>query len=376
MSRRGSKGLVPVLLVVSFVVPVLTAGSPSADEATVAARIEESLWHGALEAEGSSRPDWWQEARARFPVGTDPEDFAGCIEFVQVAYAEKGRPRRAIRLFAETAEAARAAGDVRAWLRACHEIAHLYGGALQDHARALGWALRCARTPLADPVEARQNRIASELAAARAVEGLGHRELAVELYRMLVRELERDPDPYGTLLLPRIHLRIADAELAAGDTAAAEAAYRETRAAAERLPEQAPSNYRAPGSVARAALRRLAAPAVDRLDRVRIPDGSYRGEAYGYNAPVGVRLTFEAGRCTKLHVTDLDDKRPLDAYRVLPQRILDTQSLDVDAVTGATVTSRAILSAATEAVFQAGEERAEADGRSRQTGEKGARGGH
>ena len=253
MSRPGRNGLVPALLAVCFVVPALTAAS-SADGVTVTARIEESLWQGALEAEGSSRPDWWGEAEARFPVGTDPEDFVGRIEFVQVAYAEKGRPRRAIRLFAETAEAARAAGDTRAWLRACHEIAHLYGGGLQDHARALGWALRCARTPLGDPVEARQNRIAAELAAARAVEGLGYRELAVELYRMLVRALERDPDPYGTLLLPQIFLRIADAELAAGDAAAAEAAYRETRAAADRLPERAPSNYRAPGSVARAAL--------------------------------------------------------------------------------------------------------------------------
>lgn len=373
MSSRRSTALVATLLV-WLVAPSWTGATP-VDAATVTGRIEESLWHGALAAEGSSRPDWWEEAQARFPVGTDPSDFAGRIEFVQVAYAEKGRPRRAIRLFAETAEAARAAGDVHAWLRACHEIAHLYGGALQDHARALGWALRCARTPLADPVEARQNRIAAELAAARAVEGLGHRSLAVELYRMLVRALESDPDPYGTLLLPQIHLQIADAELAAGDAAAAEAAYRETRTAAERLPEQAPSNYRAPGSVARAALRRLSAPAVDRLDRVRLPDGNYRGEAYGYNAPVGVRLTFESGRCTELHVTDLDDKRPLDAYRVLPQRILDTQSLDVDAVTGATVTSRAILSAATEAVFQAGEERAEAAGRSRQEREKGARGG-
>jgi uncharacterized protein with FMN-binding domain len=207
------------------------------------------------------------------------------------------------------------------------------------------------RTPLADPVEARQNRIATELTAVRAVEGLGHREKAVELYRLLVRNLQDDPDPYGDLLLPRIFLSIADAELALGDRDAAGASYRQAVAAAARLPDGVPSNYRAPGSAARAALRKLAAGGIE---LARVPDGTYRGEAFGYNAPVGVRLTVEAGRCTALHVTDLDDKRPLDAYRVLPERILETQSLEVDAVTGATVTSRAIVSAAVEAVYEAG----------------------
>ena len=331
----------------------------------VASLVRTALWHGELAREGSSAPPWWAEAAARFPVGTDPADFDGRIGFVEAAYAEKGRPQKAIRLYQEIAdEIASGAGGVatvpgadvapaalRSWLRVCHEIAHLYDGALRDDARALGWALRCAAAPLADREEERQNRIAAGLAAARAVEGLGRADASLVLYRLLARDLLLDPDPYGTLLLPQIFLQIADGELAGGRTDEAEAAYRAATAAAARLPDGTPSNFLAPGSVARAALRRLSAHG---LQLSRVADGTYQGEAYGYNAPVRVRLTFAGGRCTELHVTDLGDKRPLDAYRVLPDRILETQSLEVDAVTGATVTSRAIVSAATEAVAAAG----------------------
>jgi len=358
------------------------AGQPTAERSREGVTIQRTalvrlvdvlLWRGEVARLGSSRPEWWDGAKARFPAGTDPNDLDAKIEFVQVAYAEKGRPHRAIRLFEEIAESAIGGGGggeeqgvptdeghLRSWLRACHEIAHLYEGALQDDARSLGWALRCGKAPLADPVEARQNRIAADLAVARAVEGMERRGTmvargvdALGLYRLLARDLLLDPDPYGTLLLPQIFLHMGDLELengGDGGRAAAGRAYGAALAAAGRLPDAVPSNYKAPGSVAQASLRRLS---VKGLELSKVPDGEYRGEAFGYNAPVGVRLSFEGGRCTELHVEDLGDKRPLDAYRVLPERILESQTLEVDAVTGATVTSRAIVSAATEAVFEA-----------------------
>ena len=327
----------------------------------VARLVREGLWHGELEARGSGKPSWWEGADARFPVGSEPEDLEARIEFVQVAYAEKGRPRRAIKLFHEIAADAGpvdgtrpdtrgSRGRLRAWLRACHEIAHLYGGSLQDHHRALAWSLRCAEAPVTDPGEERQNRIAAGLTTVRALEGIGHRGPALALYRILARDLLLDPDPYGTLLLPRIFLRIGDAELSRGNDDRAEVAYGAAVAAAGRLPEGAPSQYLAPGSAARASLRRLTS---ENLDLGRVPVGAYRGMAFGYNAPVEVRLTCGEDRCAELHVTELGDKRPLDAYRVLPERILEAQSLEVDAVTGATVTSRAIVSAVTDAVFEA-----------------------
>lgn len=323
-------------------------GRPRLTTAALAPRVEE-LYRASAEA-GETRPDWWGSVTARLSRDLAPDDHAGQLDFVEVVYAEKGRPREAIRLFSQVEEAARR-DDPRTSLTACYEIAHLYEGALRDFPRALATYLRCDRFPLSDPAEARQNRIAAGFGAARAVEGLGDRRGALALYRLLARDLLLVPDPYGDLVLPEVFLRIGDVAAAMGDEEAVASAYRATMAAAERLPAGAPSSFRAPGSSARAALRLLSARG---LAFGRVPDGSYEGEAFGYNAPVGVRMTFSGGRCTALHVTDLEDKRPLDAYRLLPERILETQSLAVDAVTGATVTSRAIVSAATEAVYQAG----------------------
>ncbi len=311
----------------------------------------EAAWRGEVEREGSSPPPWWRSVDARLSPEVDP-DPAAQLDFVETAYAEKGRPREAVRLDAAVLDRLpepRSPEANRVWLRGAYEIAHLYEGALQDAPRALAWYLRCSRAALDDPAEARQNAIAAGFGAARAVAGLGERAAALVLYRLLARDLILAPDPYGDLVLPEVFLRIGDASKAAGDGTAAAAAYRATMAAAARLPPGAPSSFRAPGSAARAALRLLSARG---LELGRVADGTYTGEAFGYNAPVGVRMTFRDGRCTALHVTELGDKRPLDAYRLVPERILDRQDLEVDAVTGATVTSRAVISAATEAVVQ------------------------
>jgi uncharacterized protein with FMN-binding domain len=306
-------------------------------------------------AEAQQPPDWWESVQVRLPPDVDAEDLAAQLEFVRAAYAEKGRTRQAIRLYADIADRARD-GEERIRLRAFYELAHLYEVFEKDPVRAFAWYLRCYRFPLADATEARQNRIAAELGSLRALSVTRHRRSALAALRLLASNLVLAPDAYGNLLLPEVFLRIGDLAVDLGDSESASTAYQAAMAAAERLPEATPINYRAPWSSARASLRRLSALS---LDFARVPDGSYEGEAYGYNEPITVGLSFRDGRCTEFHLPDFGDKRPLDAYRILPRRVLERQSLAVDAVTGATVTSRAILSAATEAVFQSGKQGAE-----------------
>lgn len=349
--RRVRRAALPAVLAVAVLGASAAAPAPSDGSAAAPSgllpTIEERFWNGDVERRGSSQPPWWNEVSVRLgpEVGEDP---ATRIDFVRAAYSEKDRPRQAVKLLVELTEELRESHP-RLWLRACYDVAHLYEASLQDFSRALGWYLRCGRFPLDEPAEARQNRIAAGYGAARAVEGLGEGSAAVGLYRALARDLRQSPDPYGDMVLPQVLLEIADAARAAGDAEAAAAAYRETVAAAERLPAGVPMHFRAPMSAARAELRRIDA---EGLAFDEVTDGSYRGQAFGYNAPVEVRLRFEEGRLSALHVTSMGDKRPLDAYELLPDRILERQSLEVDAVTGATVTSRAIVSAATEAAFE------------------------
>ncbi len=77
-------------------------------------------------------------------------------------------------------------------------------------------------------------------------------------------------------------------------------------------------------------------------------DGTYDGTARGIGGRVDVRATFEGGRLTDLELTRLKETSGIGqvAGPVVLQEILDAGSTDVDIMTGATVTSSAVILAA------------------------------
>ncbi len=81
-----------------------------------------------------------------------------------------------------------------------------------------------------------------------------------------------------------------------------------------------------------------------------VPDGSYTGSARGYVADVKVRVTVAGGRMTGVKVLKHRENRPLSAISRVPARIVAAQRIKVDAVTGATITSRAIMKATEKAL--------------------------
>jgi len=89
------------------------------------------------------------------------------------------------------------------------------------------------------------------------------------------------------------------------------------------------------------------------IDFSSIPDGTHRGMfTYGaFNFVVDVFV--ENGRLTKITaVQNRDNQQSRDAVAVLA-KIVEAQSLDVDAVSGATATSRALTKAVESALRQA-----------------------
>ncbi len=83
-------------------------------------------------------------------------------------------------------------------------------------------------------------------------------------------------------------------------------------------------------------------------------DGEYAGRAPGYSADVAVRVRVEGGRVSGVEVTEAAESRPRTALQDMPARIVSAGGPEgVDAVTGATVTSRAILRAVGEALSSA-----------------------
>lgn len=88
--------------------------------------------------------------------------------------------------------------------------------------------------------------------------------------------------------------------------------------------------------------------------------GTYTGKGTGFHVDVIVDVTVDDTKITDIQVTEQQETLGIGqgmdttAVEVMPQRIIDAQGLGVDVVTGATISSRAVVSAVTDALTQAG----------------------
>ena len=85
---------------------------------------------------------------------------------------------------------------------------------------------------------------------------------------------------------------------------------------------------------------------------------TYEGIGNGKNGPVKVSVTLDAGKITDVTVLDQAETVGVadGALEKIPSEIVQTQSVAVDAVTGATMTSAAIIEAVEDCLRQAGED--------------------
>lgn len=86
--------------------------------------------------------------------------------------------------------------------------------------------------------------------------------------------------------------------------------------------------------------------------------GTYTAEAEGYGGPVNVEVVFSDSKIESITVTEHGETSGISdpAINDFPAQMVEAQSLDIDLVTGATVSSRAIKYAVADAVKQAGGE--------------------
>lgn len=86
-------------------------------------------------------------------------------------------------------------------------------------------------------------------------------------------------------------------------------------------------------------------------------DGTWRGEGMGFNGMVTVDVVIENGEITAVKIMDREDDDPYftNAKEGIVPQILERQSADVDAVTGASYSSEGIITAVSNALEQAAE---------------------
>jgi len=85
----------------------------------------------------------------------------------------------------------------------------------------------------------------------------------------------------------------------------------------------------------------------------KLRDGAWRGSSFGYGKDVRVILNVRQGKVAHIKVNHQEHIEQ-HATELIPKAIRTKQSLDVDAITGATITSQAIIAAAHQAAKRAG----------------------
>ena len=95
-----------------------------------------------------------------------------------------------------------------------------------------------------------------------------------------------------------------------------------------------------------------------------LTDGIYEASACGFLGQVPVRVTVQDGKVADIAILPNDETGDFihKPSITIPRAVKQHQSLDVDLVTGATFSSRAILEAITDCVRQAGGSCGEARG--------------
>ncbi len=84
--------------------------------------------------------------------------------------------------------------------------------------------------------------------------------------------------------------------------------------------------------------------------------GTFEGTATGFHGPVTVQVTLTDGAITNVAVTEHGESEGVSDYSIseTPKRILEAQSWNVDALTGATYSSNAVKYAAKTAIEASG----------------------
>ena len=158
-----------------------------------------------------------------------------------------------------------------------------------------------------------------------------------------------DP-PWRLYQEAQVHETRGDVLADQDDRALAKAAYQRANRLYEAIPREPPVQL----SASRAATRvtaKLEYLDRDALKTARLRDGTFAATVFGYTDNIRASVTVRNARIADVKL-DHREKADLGARTILPERIIEKQSVEVDGVTGATVTSQAIKSAVFQALKQ------------------------
>ncbi len=347
-----------------------TSGTAMSRQESAPVQRSPSAIEALIDKEGRTPPEWFDATPLDFPDTLDltwPEPTPVVWNYTRnvdhylydIINSNPGRYRSGVRLMHhmlalnENNEATRA--------RIMNELGRMYYQFFRDYPRAAFWW----RQAKVDH-DARFIHTASPACLAECYAALGNTELAAGLLHRLPVTLPVIR-AWGALKQPDKALRLAELALkqgvppnevflAQGDVCRANRDFSraidyyqkvlELSAAGEKAQQIKKDQERARETI---EIIRL----FDTIDVSRIPDGAYAGRSLGYYGDIKVNAVIKAGRLESIEVTQLSDRQYFHAVDQTIQRIVSKQTVkDVDAVSGATITSEAVIRASAKALAE------------------------
>jgi uncharacterized protein with FMN-binding domain len=341
-----------------------TASDPSATGTT---RTREEVL-ALIEEQGRIVPDWWDSVSLNYPRTLDlswsmpPRGVWNNQRYVgqyiwDIINPNPGKWREGVYLMHHLLRENQDRSQTRK--RVMIETGRMYHDLLKDYARAAFWWQHAG---LDETQEASLNAV--HLAECYAK--LGCKEMAVELLRKLpghfamikawadMGEIDRAlgladanaDGPYADIA----YIYAGDACRVAGQYEKALEYYDKLLA----LPRSGRSGRRIQVNQIRARDNAEGIRLFEMLDLGRVPDGTYRASSVGYKGDVYVEVSVRSGRIESVRVTRHQEKQFYSAMTDVPEKIVARQGVKgVDATSGATITSEAIINATAKALAEA-----------------------
>jgi uncharacterized protein with FMN-binding domain len=320
-----------------------------------------------IEKAGRTTPDWWDSASLNYPQTLDltwekapqgqwiPEKYLGPY-IISVITPNPGKWKDGAKLLHHTLTVNK---DDRERLGTSMErLGYVYGKLLGDYARAAFWWQKAAK----------YGANVNALFLAEAYFKLGSKDMAAQLLARLgddntgVGNLIKMWSDIGDL---RKALALAErkadagrpdiAYRAAGDACRSHGRYKEALAYYEKVLKVPAGDGNEAKQIEknkdRARQSTEAIKVYETLDLAQVPDGDYEGTATGFRGPLTVRVKVKKAKIEEVKVAQYKDDWFFTSLTEVPRQIIEKQGVKgVDAVTGATMTSEAIINATAKAL--------------------------
>jgi uncharacterized protein with FMN-binding domain len=242
--------------------------------------------------------------------------------------------------------------------RAMTELGRMYFTLHEDHPRAAFWWRKAG-------VDKHDKNPGCTIHLAECYHRLGNKQMSLEL-------LKKAPATFGNIKLYAelgdlpTALKLAESYargsnphmsyLTAGDACRAAGKFPQAVTYYEKvIAAPLPANKgRAESTIKRAQANLDAVKLFELSDPSKVPDGSYEAESLGYEAMVRIQVTVKSGKIASVKVTQHREKQYYSSISDTTAKIISKNGVKgVDATSGATITSEAIINATAKALSAA-----------------------